>query len=200
MSSKTLWYLTRGSGVVSLILLTGAVLVGLLTFSRWSGGRWPRFVIEGLHRNLSLLATVFLVVHIASSVLDSYVSITWINAVVPFGETYKPLWLGLGALALDVFVAVAVTSLVRVRLGHQAWRAVHWMAYACFGLAMIHGLGIGSDRHQLWFLAINLAALASVGAALTWRVASAFRSTHSGGPGPSTTSFPVATISEGALR
>ena len=175
MSSKALWYLTRGSGIVSLILLTGAVLIGLLTVSRWSARRWPRFVIEGLHRNFSLLATIFLVVHIASSVLDSYVSITWMNAVVPFGGTYKPLWLGMGALALDVFVAVAVTSLIRVRLGHRAWRAVHWLAYGCFGLAVIHGLGIGSDRHQVWFLAINLAAVVSVGLALTWRVASAAR-------------------------
>ena len=167
---------------MSLILLTGAVLIGLLTVSRWSARRWPRFVIEGLHRNFSLLATIFLVVHIASSVLDSYVSITWMNAVVPFGGTYKPLWLGMGALALDVFVAVAVTSLIRVRLGHRAWRAVHWLAYGCFGLAVIHGLGIGSDRHQVWFLAINLAAVVSVGLALTWRVASAAR-TAPGAPG-----------------
>jgi predicted ferric reductase len=172
-SSKELWYLTRGSGIVTLILLTVAVLAGLLTVGRWSNGRWQRFVVEGLHRNISLLSTVFLFVHVASSVLDKYVSITWLNAIVPIGGTYKPLWLGMGALSLDAFAAVAITSLIRVRLGYGAWRAVHWLAYACFVLAVVHGLGIGSDRHQLWFLAINLAAVGSVGAALAWRVARA---------------------------
>jgi methionine sulfoxide reductase heme-binding subunit len=195
MSSTALWYLTRGSGVVSLILLTCAVVLGLLTATRWSRARWPRFVVESLHRNISLLSTVFLAVHIASSVVDKYVSITWLNAFVPFGASYKPLWLGLGALSLDLLLAVAVTSLIRVRLGYGAWRAVHWLSYACFVIAVAHGLGIGSDRHQSWFLAINLAAVGSVGAALMWRVYGALRTVPRSaamwtappaGPGPST--------------
>ncbi len=162
MNSQALWYLTRGSGVVALILLTVAVLGGLVTFSRWSSSRWGRFVIEGLHRNLSLLSVVFIAVHIASSVLDSYVPIHWINAVLPFSATYRPLWLGLGALALDCLVAVAVTSLLRVRIGYRSWRAVHWLAYASWGFAVLHGLGTGSDRHQGWFLVLNLAAVGMV--------------------------------------
>ena len=170
MNSKAMWYLTRGSGIVTLILLTVAVLAGLLTVSRWSKPRWPRFLVEGLHRNVSLLSTIFLVVHIASSVLDSYVSIRWLDAVLPFQAAYKPLWLGLGALAFDCFLAVAVTSMIRVRLGFRAWRAVHWLAYGCWGLAVVHGLGIGSDRKQAWFLALNLACVASVAAAVAWRV------------------------------
>jgi predicted ferric reductase len=204
MNSKALWYLTRGSGIVSLILLTLAVLAGLLTVGRWSNRRWPRFVVEGLHRNLSLLAPVFLVIHIASSVLDSYVSIKWINAVVPFGASYKPFWLGLGALSLDAFIALIVTSLIRARLGYRGWRAVHWVAYGCFGLAVVHGLGIGSDRHQPWFLAINLAAVASVGLAVAWRVAGALRHPPAVALAPSTrTVSPTgrgAALTKGAFR
>jgi methionine sulfoxide reductase heme-binding subunit len=199
MNSKALWYLTRGSGIVSLILLTVAVLAGLLTVARWSNRGWPRFVIEGLHRNIALLAPVFLAVHIASSVLDKYVSIRWLDAVVPFGAAYKPFWLGLGALTLDVFAAVAVTSLIRVRLGHRAWRAVHWLAYACFGLAVIHGLGIGSDRHQAWFLILNLAAVGSVSAALAWRIAFAGRRPGTG-RAPIGATLPPTLASEGVLR
>lgn len=175
MNSKALWYLTRGSGVVALILLTLAVLAGLTTARRWSNRKWPRFVVEVLHRNVSLLSVVFLVVHIASSVLDSYVKISWLNAIVPFAAVYKPFWLGMGALAVDAFVAVAVTSLLRARLGYSSWRAVHWLAYGSWGLAVIHGLGIGSDRHQAWFLAINLAAVASVGFVAIWRALPAGR-------------------------
>lgn len=169
MNSRALWYLTRGSGVVTLILLTVAVLVGLMTAGRWSSGRWPRFVVEMLHRNISLLSTIFLLVHIATSVLDTYVSISWLDAVIPFGGSYRPFWLGMGALSLDAFVAVALTSLVRARLGYRPWRAVHWLAYGSWGFAVIHGLGMGSDRHQPWFLAINLGAVGAVALAAAWR-------------------------------
>lgn len=171
MNSQALWYVTRGSGIVALVLLTIAVVAGLLTAGRFSRPGWPRFVVEGLHRNVSLLATVFLGIHIATSVADTYVSISWLNAIVPFGASYKPLWLGLGALSLDVFLAVAVTSLVRARLGYRSWRAVHWLSYGCWAIAVVHGLGIGSDRNQAWFLVLNLAAVSAVGLAGLWRAA-----------------------------
>lgn len=169
MNSQALWYLTRGSGVVALILLTLSVLAGLATESRWNSYRWPRFVVEALHRNLSLLGPVFLVIHIASAVLDSYVPISWVNAIVPFGASYRQFWLGMGALALDLFLAVAITSLVRARLGYRRWRSVHWLAYASWALAIVHGLGTGSDRHQTWFLVLNMAAVASVVVAVALR-------------------------------
>jgi len=175
MNAKALWYLTRGSGIVSLILLTLAVLAGITTSTRWARARWPRFVVEGLHRNISLLSTVFVFVHIASAVLDGYVSIGWINAVVPFGASYKPLWLGLGALSLDAFVAIAITSLLRARLGYKAWRGVHWLAYGCWGLALVHGLGIGSDRHQAWMIGLNVAAVVLVATATVWRINTVIR-------------------------
>ncbi len=170
MSNKALWYLTRGSGAVILLLLTLALVLGILTSSRWVRERWPRFVVEGLHCNLSLMATVFVGIHITSAVLDGYVPIHWIDAVVPFGASYSPFWLGLGALALDIFAAVALTSLVRARLGYRAWRSVHWLAYACWVLAVAHGIGIGSDRAQLWMLTLDLVAIASVLGAVAWRV------------------------------
>jgi methionine sulfoxide reductase heme-binding subunit len=202
MNSKALWYLTRGSGVVALILLSAAVILGLVTRNRWASRRWPRFVVESLHRNISLLSTVFMVIHIASSVLDSYVKISWLDAVIPFGAAYKPFWLGMGALSLDIFLAVAITSLVRVRLGYRVWRGVHWLAYACWGLAIVHNLGIGSDRHQTWLLTINLVAIGGVATALAWRILSGpspTRVARAGGSQPAPApGYP--TRYEGALR
>lgn len=170
MSQKALWYLTRGSGVVALLLLTAAVVLGLLTSGRWARDRWPRFLVEGLHRNVSLLASLFLLIHIASSVLDRYVPIHWLDAVVPFGAAYRPFWLGLGALSLDAFVALVATSLLRRHLGRRAWRAVHWSAYACWLLGMIHAMGAGSDSGQAWMVLIYLACGTVVLGALAWRL------------------------------
>lgn len=167
---KAVWYLTRGSGVVSLLVLTAALVLGITTATRWANERWPRFVVEGLHKNVSLLSLVFLGVHIVTAVADGYVPIRWLDVVVPFGSAYQPLWLGLGAVAVDLLVAVTLTSLLRVRIGHRVWRAVHWLAYACWPVAVLHGVGIGSDNAQPWMLMLDAVAGASVAAAVWWRL------------------------------
>jgi methionine sulfoxide reductase heme-binding subunit len=171
VSTKALWYLTRGSGIVSLVLLTISVVLGITTAVRWASPRWPRFIVEGLHKNVSLLSMVFLAVHIVTAVADGFVPIRSIDAVVPFASQYRPFWLGLGALAFDMLIAVVVTSLLRVRIGHRSWRAVHWLAYACWPVAVIHGLGTGSDTSQHWMLLIDLACIAAVAAAVFARSA-----------------------------
>ena len=126
---RLLWYLTRGSGLVALVLLTASVVLGVLEVKRWKTERWPRFITAGLHKNLSLLAVVFLGMHIATTVVDGFAPIGWLDAVLPFRSGYRPLWLGLGAVAVDLLIALVVTSLLRGRIGYRAWRAVHWVAY-----------------------------------------------------------------------
>lgn len=167
---KAVWYLTRGSGTVSLGLLTAGVLLGITTSTRWSSPRWPRFVLEGMHRNVSLLSTVFIALHVVTAVADGYVPIRWVDVVVPFVSAYRPLWLGLGAVAIDLLVAVIVTSLLRAHIGQRVWRAVHWLAYACWPVALFHALGIGSDAGQTWMLGAAAAAVASVVGFLAWRL------------------------------
>jgi methionine sulfoxide reductase heme-binding subunit len=163
---STYWYLTRSTGAVSLILLTLSVALGVAGVSRFSSPRWPRFVLDSLHRNVSLLALSFLIVHILTAVLDSFAPISLTDAIVPFGGSYRPFWLGLGAIAFDLLLAVALTSMVRRRLGYGAWRATHWLAYACWPIAILHGLGTGSDVKSTWLLALNVACLGIVALAV----------------------------------
>jgi sulfoxide reductase heme-binding subunit YedZ len=156
------WYLTRGSGVVSLVLLTASVVIGIAGSMRVSGGLWPRFAVETVHRDVSLMVVVFLLIHIATSVLDSFAPISITAAVIPFGASYRPLWLGLGALSFDLILALVITSLARRRLGYQTWRVVHWFAYASWPVAVLHGLGTGSDAKVWWMLALTAACVAAV--------------------------------------
>jgi len=169
--SKALWYLTRGTGVVTLLLLTVSVVLGIVTSVRWASPRWPRFVVEWTHRNVSLVVLVFLAIHVATAVIDSFAPLRWVDAVVPLSSAYRPLWVGFGAVTLDLLLAVTVTSLVRVRLGFRTWRVVHWAAYACWPSAVLHGLGTGSDTRQGWMLVVVGTALAVVVAAICWRAA-----------------------------
>jgi predicted ferric reductase len=165
-----LWYVTRATGLASLLLLTISVLLGLLVAGRFTSQRWPRFLTLGLHRNVSLLVLVFLALHIGATVLDTYTSISLAAAFIPFASSYKALWLSLGAVALDLLLAVIVTSLVRDRLGYRAWRRVHWLVYACWPVAVAHGLGIGTDHAVTWVFGLTLACVGCVGTVLAWRV------------------------------
>jgi sulfoxide reductase heme-binding subunit YedZ len=169
-ASKAVWYLTRGTGAVALVLLTATTALGVTNSVRWSPPRTPRFVLQHLHRNVSLLSVAFIAVHVATAVIDGFAPIRWLDAVVPFGSAYRPFWLGLGAVAFDVLIAIAVTSLIRARLGYRTWRAVHWTAYGCWSVAIFHGMGVGSDTRQPWMLALVAASVAAVGAATLWRL------------------------------
>ena len=158
LGTKATWYLMRGSGFVAFVLLTITVCVGIANLSRWQRGGWTRTATAFVHRNVSLLAVVFLAVHIATALSDKYVSIPLSAIFVPGTSGYDPLWIGLGALAIDAMLAVLVTSLVRAHLGHRLWRAVHWLAYVSWPVAFVHSVGSatgnGVDTGHVWSTAI----------------------------------------------
>jgi sulfoxide reductase heme-binding subunit YedZ len=153
-ASTAYWYLTRGTGIVALVLLTLSVALGVANLRRVRTDGVPRFVFLAVHRSTSLLAVAFIGVHIVTSVLDKFAPIRLTDAVVPFAGTYRPLWLGFGAVAFDLLVAVTITSLLRRRFGYRAWRLTHWLAYASWPVALLHGLGTGSDVKRGWLLVI----------------------------------------------
>ncbi len=163
------WYLTRSTGVVSLLLLTVTMVLGVIDVNRWSTPTWPRFVLDSLHRTVSLLVLVFLCLHILTAILDSFAPISLLEAIVPFIGSYRPLWLGLGAVAFDLLLALTITSLMRQRLGHRAWRITHWLAYACWPIALLHGLGTGSDVKSLWSLGLTAICVVAVAVAVCVR-------------------------------
>ena len=136
-SSTALWYASRATGVVALVLLTVVVVLGILVNRRGRLPGLPRFATTSLHRSMSLLAVAFTAVHVLTAIADPYVAIGIAAAVIPFTSAYKPLWIGLGAVSLDIIAALIVTSLARARIGRRTWRAVHWLAYASWPVALV---------------------------------------------------------------
>jgi sulfoxide reductase heme-binding subunit YedZ len=116
------------------------------------------------------MALVFLLLHIVTAVVDPFTSLGLNAAVVPFGSYYRPFWLGLGTLAVELMIAVVVTSLLRRWIGQRVWRAVHWLAYGIWPIAVVHGLGTGTDAFTVWSLVITIWCVASVAVALWWRI------------------------------
>lgn len=172
--TSALWYLGRGTGVVALVVLTIAVLLGILTRSGRALPGFPRFTVADLHRTASLTATGLIAVHVTSLLLDPYAQLRLLDLVLPFQGQYRPLYLGLGTLAVDLVLAVVATSLLRHRLGPRTFRLVHWAVYAMWPIALLHGLGIGTDAPTTWFTAVAAACAGVVAAVALWRMTPAF--------------------------
>jgi hypothetical protein len=170
-ATSPLWFATRATGLTAMVLLTVSVVLGILTSVRFARPAWPRYITVGLHRNLSLLVVTFTGLHVLTTVADPYASISVVSAVIPFTSAYRPIWLALGAVAFDLLLAVFITSLLRVRLGVRTWRIVHWASYLCWPVALIHGLGTGTDGAAKWVLAVTAACALAVVAAGVWRLA-----------------------------
>jgi sulfoxide reductase heme-binding subunit YedZ len=169
LPNTVLWYATRGAGAVSLVLLSAVVVLGVLSSLRVQTTGWPRFLTAGLHRNTALTAVVFLALHIVTAVVDPFTHLGWVAALIPFSSYYRTFWLGLGAVAFEMMLAVVITSLLRGLIGHGSWRAVHWLAYGAWPVAVIHGFGTGTDTWSVWFLVLAATCVAVVLVAVFFR-------------------------------
>ena len=165
-----LWVLARSSGLVAMGLLTLSVLLGIAAGMRNSPSWWPRFVTQGVHRWAAATGVLLLVAHVASVVLDPHAEIDLLDVVVPFGVAEGSVWVGLGTLAVDLLLLIVVTSLVRTRLRPAVWRGVHVTAYAAWGLAIVHGIGVGTDAQDRWVVATTAVSVGLVVASLVLRL------------------------------
>jgi sulfoxide reductase heme-binding subunit YedZ len=170
IGSQVLWYVSRGTGLVLLVLLTAVVVLGVAARCSWGGERMRRFVVEGVHRNLALVSVVLLVVHVVTAIADPFVHIGWLATIVPFTSAYRTLWIGLGTVSVDVLLLVIVTSLFRRHMHQRGWRLVHWLAYLAWPLAFVHSLYAGDDTRLDAVAALDWFCLAAVLAVLGARL------------------------------
>jgi methionine sulfoxide reductase heme-binding subunit len=174
MTSEALWALGRGTGVTALIFLTVSLALGIATRSGRPIGVLPRFAVAQVHLVAALTGTALVASHVALLFFDPYAQLRLVDFVVPFLGAYRPLWLGLGTLAIDVLIVLVASSLLRHRLGVRTFRAIHWISYLMWPIAFAHALGTGTDTGRPWFLAIAGCCAVSVAAALTWRLRADF--------------------------
>lgn len=177
--SPGLWLVSRASGLVLLALFSVVMILGVATRTGAATRRWPRFAVAELHRTLSLFAVALLILHVATALLDPYVSIGWVAAILPFTSHYETLAIGAGTLAVDLGGAVLITSLLRRRLGLRTWRAVHYLAYLAWPVAFVHATRAASyDQHLWWVVLTEWGSLAAVATAALVRLV------RRGSPGP----------------
>jgi sulfoxide reductase heme-binding subunit YedZ len=170
VNSTYLWYTTRASGIVTLILLTLTMVLGLVTTNRAQARGWPGFAQQEIHRRISILAVIFLTIHVLTSILDAFVNIGWPAIVVPFSSPYSRFWVGLGTIALDLMLAVFISSLLRSHLKPGTWRGIHWLAYVSWPVALAHTFGMGTDSREDWVVALGALCVFAVCLSFLWRM------------------------------
>lgn len=154
VSEKLWWYVARSGGLVAWALLAGSVLLGLLLASRVLGRRAPAPWVLAVHRWVSGLSVVFTGVHVAGVLLDDWIAFTWVDVVVPFAADWRPVAVAWGVVALQLLLALQVTSLLKARMSHRTWRRVHHLAGPTFVLATVHLLTAGTDATHPVVLAL----------------------------------------------
>jgi sulfoxide reductase heme-binding subunit YedZ len=172
--SSAFWALGRGTGVVALVLFTASLVLGIVARS---GRRLPwlgRFGTSDLHRSAALTGTGLVLVHVGSLYLDPYAQLRLVDFVFPFLGSYRPLWLGLGTLALDLLAVVTVVSMLRTKVGPRVFKTVHWATYALWPVAMAHALGNGTNAGAAWFQALAVACGLAVVGAIGWRLSQSY--------------------------
>ena len=172
-STTALWYASRATGVVSLLLLSLVMILGLVVNRQGRLPGLPRFGVTSLHRSVSLLAVVFVAVHVITAIADPFVTIRIAAVVIPFTSRYEPFWLGLGAVSLDLIIALIVTSLARARIGRRTWRGLHWLAYASWPVAFAHSIGSSTDLQSGPLRTLAIGCALAVITAVGWRISRA---------------------------
>jgi predicted ferric reductase len=167
---SALWAFGRGAGVTALALFTLSIVLGIVARS---GRRVPwlgRFGTSDLHRTAALTGTGLVAAHVGGLLFDPYAQLRLVDVVLPFLAGYRPAWLGLGTLALDLIGVITVVSLLRHRVGPRVFRTVHWATYVLWPTALLHALGSGTDAGTLWFRTFAAICVGCVVTAVGWRL------------------------------
>jgi predicted ferric reductase len=160
------WYVARAGGILAYGLLSASVILGLTLSLKAKLPGWPRFAVEDLHRFVGLLAGTFILIHVGALLIDSYVPFSLANVLIPGSDSYRPVSVAFGIVAAELLVALAVTNHYRKALSYGFWRRAHYLNFAVWLLALVHGLAAGTDRNTVWALALYIGT-ASVVAGLT---------------------------------
>ncbi len=169
LTSPYLWYTTRATAIVTLVLFTLVVALGTFVATRVGGTYVGRFEVNELHRSLSMVAVVFLAIHVTTTVVDSYVPTGVLSVFVPLTSAYRRVAIGVGAVALDLIGAVWISSLLKLRIANTTWRFIHWFSWLALATALVHAYLAGTDSRHGWGL-IVLVVCAVVGlASAVWR-------------------------------
>ncbi|MCL5997919.1 MAG: hypothetical protein M1546_17975 [Chloroflexi bacterium] len=156
------WFLSRGAGIVGYLLISGAMVYGLMITTRTASGAVPAPVSFGMHEFISWLGLIFVAAHAVVLLWDTYIKYSLITIVVPFSSSFKPIPVGLGQLAFYASAGLIASFYARKRIGQKTWRLIHYASFATYLLATLHGILSGSDTRTIPMQAVYIGSVALV--------------------------------------
>lgn len=157
------WYTSRAAGIMSWVLLSAAVISGMVMSTRDSR-RLPAGWPVDLHRLFSTLSLTFLLIHMVALIPDNFVEFGVAELLVPFASTWRPWAVAWGVVALWLVVAVEVSSLLRKRIPNRLWRTIHYASFLVWLSSTIHLFMAGTDVSSMPF---RVAQVLMIGAVVT---------------------------------
>lgn len=178
------WYVARSGGIVAMVLIVASVVWGLLLSSKYlQGGPKPKGLLN-IHRFLGGLSVIFTGIHLVALWLDSYVTFTLADLLVPFASAWKPAEVAAGVVAFWLLLAVQGTSLMMKRLPRHLWKWIHLGSYALLPLGLLHAITAGTDAGQTWFRFGAAGMIGLVTWLTAWRAIKVTGRTRRGRAGP----------------
>jgi len=144
------WVATRLIGFLSYYAIGGSVIYGLLLSTKILDAIAHRPVSFALHQDLSAIGLGLAGVHAVLLGLDASVPFSLFEIVVPFAAPYRPVWVGVGQVALYLVAIVYASFHVRRQIGQRTWRLVHYVTFLAFLGATAHGILTGTDTTTAW--------------------------------------------------
>jgi predicted ferric reductase len=161
-SISTPWYLTRAMAVSAYLALSFSVILGMLRAVARKASERLSWVVDELHQFIATLAGLFVLGHLVTLKIDTFLPFSLINLLLPVAEPYKPVAVAFGVFGLYTMILLLASSWLRRRLRYSWWRAIHYVSFVAFALVTIHGWLAGSDSTEPWMRAIYAASAASV--------------------------------------
>jgi predicted ferric reductase len=162
-NAKVYWYLSRGSAITAYLLLWASILLGVLMTNKMAR-YWPGApAAYELHQYVSLLGMGFVMFHALILMGDSFIRINLAQVLLPFGsQNYRPVQVGLGQVAVYLWLLLVGSFYVRKQIGTKLWRWIHFSSFILFLFAMIHGITSGTDSGSVWMQSIYWFSTASL--------------------------------------
>jgi hypothetical protein len=158
--SHDFWYLSRASGITAYVLLTLAVVMGIVMSSRLAGRLGSKATVFDLHQHASLLAFITSAVHAAALLGDSYYAFSAESLAVPLASPFRPWAVAVGTIGFYALAAVTLSFYLRRRIGYTAWRRLHYLTFGAFLLVTVHGLTAGTDTAARVIYVVSTAGIA----------------------------------------
>ncbi len=139
------WYVTRASGLTGYFLLWLSMVWGFAIPSRIIQPILDNTFTYDFHEHLSLVGLGFVVLHVTVLLFDKYLPFSIFQVLIPFIDTYRPLWVGLGIISFYILLLVTFTFYLRQQIGSKAFRSIHLLSILGYLGTTLHGLFAGTD-------------------------------------------------------